>query len=165
MSEQNQVNENTKNEDLASYREDAGEILTTNQGVKVSDTDNSLKVGLRGPSLHDNFWDFISLTSEAMHMIMWVLSDRALPRSFRMMQGFGIHTFRFVNEQGKSHFVKFHWKPLLGVHSMVFDETQKIGGKDPDFNRRDLWSAIEMGDFPEYELGRVNARKFIPEMS
>ncbi|MEH1869509.1 MAG: catalase [Nostoc sp.] len=284
MSEQNQVNENTKNEDLASYREEAGEILTTNQGVKVSDTDNSLKVGSRGPSLrddfhfqeklthfdreripervvhargsgahgyfqpyeslakytkakflqdpsvktpvfvrfstvvgfrgsadtvrdvrgfavkfytedgnydlvgnnipvffiqdaikfpdlvhaikpephnempqaaaaHDNFWDFISLTSEAMHMIMWVLSDRALPRSFRMMQGFGIHTFRFVNEQGKSHFVKFHWKPLLGVHSMAFDETQKIGGKDPDFNRRDLWSAIEMGDFPEYELG------------
>jgi catalase len=278
------MSENTKDRDLDQYRVDAGKDLTTNQGVKVSDTDNSLKVGSRGPLLredfhfqeklthfdreripervvhargsgahgyfqpyesmaeytkakflqdpsvktpvfvrfstvvgfrgsadtvrdvrgfavkfytedgnydlvgnnipvffiqdsikfpdlvhaikpephnempqaaaaHDNFWDFISLTPEAMHMIMWVLSDRALPRSFRMMQGFGIHTFRFVNEQGKSRFVKFHWKPMLGVHSMVFDETQKIGGKDPDFNRRDLWDAIEKGDFPEFELG------------
>ncbi len=102
---------------------------------------------------HDNFWDFISLTPESMHMIMWILSDRTLPRNFRMMQGFGIHTFRFVNAQGKASFVKFHWKPVLGVHSMAFDETQKIGGKDPDFNRRDLWESIEKGDFPEYELG------------
>ncbi len=102
---------------------------------------------------HDNFWDFISLMPESMHMIMWVLSDRAVPRSYRMMQGFGIHTFRFVNEQGKARFVKFHWKPLLGVHSMVWDEAQKAGGKDPDFHRRDLADAIEMGDYPEFELG------------
>lgn len=102
---------------------------------------------------HDTFWDFISLMPESMHMIMWVLSDRALPRSYRMMDGFGVHTFRFINEEGKSRFVKFHWKPLLGVHSLVWDETQKLAGKDPDFNRRDLWEAIEKGDFPEYELG------------
>ena len=102
---------------------------------------------------HDNFWDFISLMPESLHMIMWVLSDRALPRSYRMMEGFGVHTFRFVNAQGKSRFVKFHWKPVLGVHSLVWDETQKIAGKDPDFNRRDLWEAIEMGDYPEFELG------------
>jgi catalase len=102
---------------------------------------------------HDNFWDFISLMPESMHMIMWILSDRTLPRSYRMMQGFGVHTFRFVNEQGKARFVKFHWKPLLGVHSFVWDEAQKLAGKDPDYHRRDLWQAIEMGDYPEYELG------------
>ncbi|MEH2315486.1 MAG: catalase [Nostoc sp.] len=102
---------------------------------------------------HDNFWDFISLVPESMHMIMWILSDRTLPRSYRMMQGFGIHTFRFVNEQGKARFVKFHWKPILGVHSIVWDEAQKAGGKDPDFHRRDLGDAIEMGDYPEFELG------------
>jgi catalase len=102
---------------------------------------------------HDNFWDFISLMPESMHMIMWVLSDRALPRSYRMMEGFGVHTFRFVNESGKARFVKFHWKPLLGVHSLVWDETQKLAGKDPDFNRRDLWEAIESGNYPEFELG------------
>lgn len=102
---------------------------------------------------HDNFWDFISLMPESMHMIMWVLSDRALPRSYAMMEGFGVHTFRFINEAGKSRFVKFHWKPLLGVHSLVWDESQKIAGKDPDFNRKDLWERIEMGDFPEWELG------------
>jgi catalase len=102
---------------------------------------------------HDNFWDFASLTPEITHMLMWVLSDRALPRSYRMMQGFGVHTFRFVSEQGKARFVKFHWTPLLGVHSLVWDEVQKLAGKDPDFNRRDLWEAIEMGDYPEYELG------------
>ncbi len=102
---------------------------------------------------HDNFWDFVSLMPESMNMIMWVLSDRALPRSYRMMEGFGVHTFRFINEQGKARFVKFHWKPALGVHSLVWDETQKLAGKDPDFNRRDLWEAIEMGDYPEFELG------------
>jgi catalase len=102
---------------------------------------------------HDNFWDFISLMPESMHMIMWVLSDRALPRSYAMMEGFGVHTFRFINEMGKSRFVKFHWKPVLGMHSLVWDETQKLAGKDPDFNRRDLWNAIEMGNFPEFELG------------
>ncbi|MBA3601046.1 MAG: catalase HPII [Acidobacteria bacterium] len=104
-------------------------------------------------SAHDTFWDFISLMPESMHMIMWVMSDRAIPRSFRMMEGFGVHTFRFVNEAGKATFVKFHWKPLLGVHSVAWDEAQKISGKDADFHRRDLWEAIENGDFPEWELG------------
>jgi catalase len=104
-------------------------------------------------SAHDTFWDFISLMPESMHMIMWVMSDRAIPRSFRMMEGFGVHTFRFINSKGKSRFVKFHWKPLLGLHSVVWDEAQKISGKDPDFHRRDLWEAIENGNYPEWELG------------
>lgn len=104
-------------------------------------------------SAHDTFWDFISLMPESMHMIMWIMSDRAIPRSFRMMEGFGVHTFRLVNARGKSRFVKFHWKPLLGVHAVAWDEAQKISGKDPDFHRRDLWEAIETGAFPEWELG------------
>jgi catalase len=104
-------------------------------------------------SAHDTFWDFISLTPESMHMMMWVMSDRALPRSFATMEGFGIHTFRLINDKGKSRFVKFHWKPVKGIHSLVWDEAQKIAGKDPDFNRRDLWESIERGDFPEWELG------------
>ena len=102
---------------------------------------------------HDTFWDFISLTPESAHMIMWAMSDRAIPRSFRMMQGFGVHTFRFVNVQGESTFVKFHWNPVLGTHSLVWDEAVKISGADSDFHRRDLWEAIEAGVFPEYELG------------
>lgn len=104
-------------------------------------------------SAHDTFWDFISLMPESAHMIMWAMSDRAIPRSYRMMEGFGVHTFRFINAEGKSHFVKFHWKPLLGVHSVCWDEAQKISGKDPDFHRRDLWEAIENGAFPEWEFG------------
>ncbi len=104
-------------------------------------------------SAHDTFWDFISLMPESMHMIMWVMSDRAIPRSFRMMEGFGVHTFRFINEKNKSVFVKFHWKPLLGVHSVVWDEAQIISGKDPDFHRRDLYENIASGNFPEWELG------------
>ncbi|MBV4355845.1 catalase [Pinibacter aurantiacus] len=104
-------------------------------------------------SAHDTFWDFISLMPESAHMIMWVMSDRALPRSLRMMEGFGVHTFRLINKKGDSHFVKFHWKPLLGVHSVAWDEAQNISGKDPDFHRRDLWEAIENGAFPEWELG------------
>jgi catalase len=104
-------------------------------------------------SAHDTFWDFISLMPESMHMIMWVMSDRAIPRSYRMMEGFGVHTFRFINEAGEARFVKFHWKPLLGVHSVAWDEAQNISGKDPDFHRRDLWEAIENGDFPEWEFG------------
>jgi len=104
-------------------------------------------------SAHDTFWDFISIMPESMHMIMWVMSDRAIPRSFRMMEGFGVHTFRFINEKNKSVFVKFHWKPLLGIHSVVWDEAQTISGKDPDFHRRDLWEAIESGAFPEWEFG------------
>ena len=104
-------------------------------------------------SAHDTFWDFISLMPESMHMIMWAMSDRALPRSLRMMEGFGVHTFRLINNKNKSSFVKFHWKPLLGMHSVCWDEAQKISGKDPDFHRRDLWEAIESGNFPEWELG------------
>ncbi|MEZ2440962.1 catalase HPII [Chitinophaga sp. RCC_12] len=104
-------------------------------------------------SAHDTFWDFISLAPESMHMIMWVMSDRAIPRSLRMIEGFGVHTFRFINAAGEGSFVKFHWKPLLGVHSVAWDEAQKISGKDPDFHRRDLWNAIESGAYPEWELG------------
>jgi catalase len=104
-------------------------------------------------SAHDNFWDFISLMPESMHMIMWLMSDRGIPRSFRFMEGFGVHTFRLVNEAGRSTFVKFHWKPKLGVQSVLADEAVKINGADPDFHRRDLWDAIEAGDFPEWELG------------
>ncbi len=104
-------------------------------------------------SAHDTFWDFVANTPESMHNVMWLMSPRALPRSYRMMEGFGIHTFRFINAQGESQFVKFHWKPLLGVHSLVWDEAQKIAGKDPDFNRRDLWENIENGMPAEFELG------------
>ena len=104
-------------------------------------------------SAHDTFWDFISLMPESTHMIMWLMSDRAIPRSYRMMEGFGVHTFRLINDAGTSHFVKFHWKPLLGVHSVAWNEALKISGNDPDFHRRDLWEAIESGAFPEWELG------------
>ena len=104
-------------------------------------------------SAHDTFWDFISLMPESMHMMMWVMSDRAIPRSLRMMEGFGIHTFRLINDEGKSTFVKFHWKPRLGVHSVAWNEAQKISGFDADFHRRDLWEAIESGSYPEWELG------------
>ncbi|WP_285495594.1 catalase [Actinomadura sp. NBRC 104425] len=104
-------------------------------------------------SAHDTLWDFVQLQPETMHMMMWLMSDRALPRSFAMMQGFGVHTFRLVNAEGRGTFVKFHWKPALGTHSLDWDETQKIAGKDPDFNRRDLWESIEAGNYPEYELG------------
>jgi catalase len=104
-------------------------------------------------SAHDTFWDFVSLTPESAHMLMWVMSDRAFPRSFAMMEGFGVHTFRLVNEEGVSRFVKFHWKPIKGVYSLWWDEAQKVAGKDPDFNRRDMFEAIERGDFLEWELG------------
>jgi len=104
-------------------------------------------------SAHDTFWDFISLMPESMHMIMWTMSDRAIPRSLRMMEGFGVHTFRFINDQNESHFVKFHWKPKLGTHAVVWDEAQKISGKNSDFHKQDLWDAIEAGNFPEWEFG------------
>ncbi|MET1053826.1 MAG: catalase HPII [Pedobacter sp.] len=104
-------------------------------------------------SAHDTFWDFISLMPESTHMIMWLMSDRALPRSYRMMEGFGVHTFRLITAEGKSSFVKFHWKPLLGVHSVAWDEAKKISGNDPDFHRRDLWDAIDAGALPEWEFG------------
>jgi len=102
---------------------------------------------------HDTFWDFIANNQESAHMIMWLMSPRAVPRSFRMMEGFGVHTFRLINAEGKAHFVKFHWKPVLGVHSLVWDEAQKIAGADPDFNRQDLWENIKHGNYPEFELG------------
>jgi catalase len=104
-------------------------------------------------SAHDTFWDFVSLMPESTHMLMWVMSDRAIPRSFATMQGFGVHTFRMVNEAGDSVFVKFHWTPVAGTHSLVWDEAVKISGADPDFHRRDLWERIESGAYPEYELG------------
>ncbi|OYY86472.1 MAG: catalase HPII [Rhizobiales bacterium 24-66-13] len=103
-------------------------------------------------SAHDNFWDFISLTPESMHMIMWIMSDRAIPRSFRFMEGFGVHTFRLLNARDESTFVKFIWKPKLGLQSVVWNEAVKINGADPDFHRRDLWDAIQSGNFPEWEL-------------
>lgn len=101
---------------------------------------------------HDNFWDFISLNPESTHMALWIMSDRAIPRSFRFMEGFGVHTFRMVNAQGAATFVKFHWKPKLGLQSVLWNEALKINGADPDFHRRDLWDAIHAGDFPEWEL-------------
>jgi catalase len=129
-------------------------------------------------SAHDNFWDFISLMPEATHMVMWTMSDRAIPRAYRFMEGFGVHTFRFVSATGASTFVKFHWKPKLGLQSVEWNEAVKINGADPDFHRRDLWDAINSGDFPEWELGVqlfddsfadqfdfdvLDATKFVPE--
>jgi catalase len=102
---------------------------------------------------HDNFWDFMSLMPESMHMAMWIMSDRTIPRSFRFMEGFGVHTFRLINATGKSTFVKFHWKPKLGLQSVVWNEALKINGADPDFHRRDMWDSIQKSKFPEWELG------------
>ena len=104
-------------------------------------------------SAHDTFYDFVSRSTETLHNHIWAMSDRAIPRSLRMMEGFGIHTFRLINDKNESHFVKFHWKPTLGVHSVTWDEAVKINGADADFHRRDLWEAIEAGQFPEWELG------------
>jgi catalase len=104
-------------------------------------------------SAHDTFYDFCGLTPESAHTVLWLMSDRAIPRSYRMMEGFGVHTYRFINAKGKATFVKFHWKPILGMHSLVWDESQKIMGMDADFHRRDLYEAIESGAFPEWELG------------
>ena len=127
---------------------------------------------------HDNFWDFISLTPESMHMVMWIMSDRTLPRSLRMMEGFGVHSFRLVDAAGKSTFVKFHWRPKLGLQSTIWDEAVKIAGADPDFHRRDMFEAIQSGNFPEWELAvqlfsqaeadgfpfdHLDATKLIPE--
>ncbi|CAG8868977.1 Catalase HPII [Pseudomonas fluorescens] len=106
-----------------------------------------------GGSAHDTFWDFVSLVPESAHMVIWAMSDRAIPRSLRMMEGFGVHTFRLINAQGVATFVKFHWKPKQGVHSVLWDEAQKLAGKDTDYHRRDLWEAIETGHYPEWELG------------
>lgn len=106
----------------------------------------------QGASAHDTFWDFVSLTPETTHMLMWLMSDRAIPKSLRAMEGFGVHTFRFINEKNHAHFVKFHWRPLQGSYSLVWDEAQKLAGFDPDFHRRDLWEAIELKHFPQWEL-------------
>ena len=104
-------------------------------------------------SAHDTFWDFVSLMPESAHMLLWVMSDRGIPRSYRMMQGFGVHTYRFVNARGESKLIKFHWNPKLGTHAHTWDEAVKISGADPDYHRRDLWEAIEAGHYPEWELG------------
>ena len=97
-----------------------------------------------GGSAHDTFWDFVSLQPESAHMVIWAMSDRAIPKSLRIVQGFGVHTFRLVNAEGKSNFVKFHWRPTAGTCSLVWDEAQKLAGKDTDYHRRDLWDAIEI---------------------
>ena len=107
----------------------------------------------QGQSAHDTFWDYVSLQPETLHNVMWAMSDRGIPRSYRTMEGFGIHTFRLINAEGKATFVRFHWKPVAGKASLVWDEAQKLTGRDPDFHRRELWQSIEAGDFPEYELG------------
>ena len=104
-------------------------------------------------SAHDTFWDFVSLHTEAQHHTMWNMSDRGIPRSYRTMEGFGVHTFRLVNAAGETVLAKFHWKPKLGVHSLTWEEAQLLGGMDPDFHRRDLYDAIEAGAYPEWELG------------
>lgn len=107
----------------------------------------------QGQSAHDSFWDFVSLQPETLHNVMWHMSDRGIPRSYRTIEGFGIHTYRFVNAKGKSCFVRFHWKPVYGTSSLVWDEAQELAGRDPDFHRKDLWQGIEAGDYPEFELG------------
>jgi catalase len=133
-------------------------VFFIQDGIKFPDVIHAVKPEPhnempQAASAHDTFWDFVTLQPETMHHVIWLMSDRAIPRSFRTMQGFGVHTFRLVAENGTRTFVKFHWTPLAGVHSLVWDEAQKISGQDPDFNRRDLWESIERGAFPEYELG------------
>jgi catalase len=133
-------------------------VFFIQDGIKFPDLVHALKPEPhhempQASSAHASFWDFVSLQPETMHHVIWLMSDRALPRSYRTMQGFGVHTFRLVNAGGQATFVKFHWKPLAGVHSLVFDEAQLISGRDPDFNRRDLWESIEAGVCPEFELG------------
>ncbi|WP_017571071.1 catalase [Nocardiopsis halotolerans] len=133
-------------------------VFFIQDGIKFPDFVHSVKPEPhneipQAQSAHDTLWDFVGLQPETMHMMMWLMSDRAIPRSYRTMQGFGVHTFRFVNAEGRGTFVKFHWKPLLGTHSLVWEEAQRVQGNDPDFNRRDLWDSIERGQYPEWELG------------
>jgi catalase len=133
-------------------------VFFIQDAIKFPDLVHSVKMESdrgypQAASAHDTFWDFVSLMPETMHMIMWAMSDRGIPRSLRMIEGFGVHTFRMVNANGKSHFVKFHWKPELGLQSTTWDEARKIAGADPDFHRRDLYEAIESGDFPVWKLG------------
>lgn len=133
-------------------------VFFIQDGIKFPDVVHSFKPEPhndipQASTAHDNFWDFVANNPENAHMVMWIMSDRAIPRSFRMMEGFGVNSFRFVNANGEAFFVKFHWKPKLGAHSLVWEEAQKLMGVDPDFHRNDLWEAIERGDYPEYELG------------
>lgn len=132
-------------------------VFFIQDAVKFPDLIHSLKMEPdrafpQATSAHDTFWDFMSLMPESAHMVMWLMSDRALPRSYRMMEGFGVHTFRLINARGEPTFVKFHWRPKLGMQSVLWEEASKISGVDPDFHRRDLWKAIDAGDFPEWEL-------------
>ncbi len=133
-------------------------VFFIQDGIKFPDFVHSVKPEPhneipQAASAHDTFWDFVSLQPESMHMVLWTMSDRAIPRSFRTMEGFGVHTFRFVDAEGRGTLVKFHWKPVAGAHSLVWDEAVKINGKDPDFHRRDLYDSIEAGQFFEYEFG------------
>ena len=132
-------------------------VFFIQDAIKFPDLVHSVKMEAdrgypQAASAHDTFWDFVSLMPESMHMIMWAMSDRAIPRSLRMIEGFGVHTFRFVNAKGEGRFVKFHWKPVLGLQSTTWDEAVKIAGADPDFHRRDLFEAIDAGDFPVWDL-------------
>ncbi|WP_301750880.1 catalase [uncultured Erythrobacter sp.] len=133
-------------------------VFFIQDAIKFPDLVHSVKMEAdrgypQAASAHDTFWDFVSLMPESMHMIMWAMSDRGIPRSLRMIEGFGVHTFRLINATGEGRFVKFHWKPVLGLQSTTWDEAVKIAGADPDFHRRDLWEAINGGDFPQWELG------------
>src|SRR5687768_9975893 len=133
-------------------------VFFIQDGMKFPDLVHAIKPEAdsempQASSAHDTFWDFVSLAPETAHMVMWVMSDRAIPRSFAAMEGFGVHTFRLIDANGGSRLVKFHWKPAAGIHSLTWDEAQKIAGMDPDFHRRGLWESIEAGAFPEYELG------------
>jgi len=133
-------------------------VFFIQDGIKFPDLVHSIKPEPhneipQATAAHDTFWDFASLTPEAAHVVIWVMSDRGIPRSYSMMEGFGVHTFRLINARGKSHLVKFHWKPLLGVHSLVWTEAQKLGGIDPDFHRRSMYNSIEAGQAFEFELG------------
>jgi catalase len=133
-------------------------VFFIQDAIKFPDLVHSVKMEAdrgypQAASAHDTFWDFVGLMPETMHMIMWAMSDRAIPRSLRMVEGFGVHTFRFINAKGGGSFVKFHWKPVLGIESTTWDEAVKIAGADPDFHRRDLFEAIDAGDFPQWDLG------------
>ena len=137
--------------------EDGGPVFFVQDALKFPDVIHAVKPEPhhqmpQASSAHDTFWDFISLMPESMHHVLWVMSDRGIPRSYRTMQGFGVNTFRFINADGVAVLVKFHWLPEAGTHSLVWDEAVKIAGADPDYHRRDLWEAIEAGHFPEYEL-------------
>jgi len=133
-------------------------VFFIQDGIKFPDFVHSVKPEPhneipQAASAHDTFWDFVSLQPESMHMVLWTMSGRAIPRSFRTMEGFGVHTFRLINAKGEATLVKYHWKPVAGAHSLIWDEALKINGKDPDFHRRDMWNAIEAGQFFEWDLG------------